>query len=171
VASAAGRRQAGVTPCRRAPTTAPPDCIFCAIVNGRAPASVVHRDEIACAFMDIRPVTPRHRLVIPIGHAQSLADLPPATGGHLFQVGQRLAAALRRSGLRCEGVNLFMADGEAAGQEVFHVHLHVVPRFASDGFGLRFGPNVSNLPTRSTLDEIAEACSGCSAVRARQRDR
>ena len=95
------------------------DCIFCAIVAGQAPASVVYHDDHCTAFLDIQPVNPGHVLVVPNDHATYLADLPPATGGHLFQVAQQLAAALRKSGLRCEGVNLFLADGKAAFQEVF----------------------------------------------------
>lgn len=132
-----------------------PDCVFCEIVAGREPASVVYRDELCTAFMDIRPVNPGHLLVIPNRHATYLADLPAETGAQLFRVAQRLAAALRRSGLRCEGVNLFLADGEVAGQEVFHVHLHVLPRFRGDGFGLRFPPGYGRRPPRPELDETA----------------
>ena len=112
-------------------------CVFCDIIAGRTSASVVHRDERCIAFMDIRPVTPGHLLVVPLAHAASLADLDPATGGHLFVVAQKVAAAIRKSGLKAEGINLYLADGEGAGQEVLHVHLHVFPRFAGDGFGLR----------------------------------
>jgi histidine triad (HIT) family protein len=78
----------------------------------------------------------------------------------MFRTAQRLAIALRASGLKCEGVNFFLADGEAAGQEVFHVHLHVIPRHAGDGFGLRFGPEYHNLPTRAELDRIADEVRG-----------
>lgn len=130
-------------------------CIFCAILAGQSPVSEVWRDEWCCAFMDIRPVTPGHTLVIPLVHAASLSDLDPEAGAHLFRVGQRVAQALRQSGLRCEGVNFFLADGVAAGQEVFHVHLHVIPRFRGDGFSLRFGPDYDRLPSRAALDEIA----------------
>ena len=115
------------------------DCIFCRILAGELPASFVYRDETCAAFMDIRPVNPGHMLVIPLTHAPYMADLDPKTAGHMMQVAHRLAAGLRGSGLRCEGVNLFMADGEAAFQEVFHAHLHVFPRYKGDGFGLRFG--------------------------------
>jgi histidine triad (HIT) family protein len=73
----------------------------------------------------------------------------------MFQAGKMLAEAVRRSGVHCEGVNLFLADGEAAGQEVFHVHLHVIPRFHGDGFGFRFAPDYFELPDRSNLDEVA----------------
>ena len=78
----------------------------------------------------------------------------------MFQVGQRIAGALRDSGLRCEGVNLFLADGEAAGQDVFHVHLHVIPRYAGDGFGFRFGPRYGHRPPRTELDAIAGRIHG-----------
>ena len=105
--------------------------------------------------MDIRPVNPGHLLVIPIEHRPSLADIDADTAGHLMKVGHRLASAVRTSGIRCEGVNLFLADGKEAMQEVFHVHLHVIPRYAGDGFGLRFGPDYDTLPPRSELDRIA----------------
>lgn len=72
------------------------------------------------------------------------------------EAAKRLTAALRASGLRCEGVNLFLADGEAAMQEIFHVHLHVFPRFAGDGFGLRFGPHYRERPEREALEAAAE---------------
>jgi histidine triad (HIT) family protein len=64
-----------------------------------------------------------------------------------------MAAALRRSGLLCEGVNMLLADGEAAMQSVFHVHLHVFPRFSGDGFGLKLGPKYFHKPSRSELEE------------------
>ena len=133
----------------------PSSCIFCDIVAGHSPASMVYRDELVCAFMDIRPVNPGHLLVIPNEHATCLADLEPATGGRMFEVGQRLAKALRASGIRCEGIDFFLADGEPAGQEVFHAHLHVVPRFAGDGFGLHYSPDYGKVHDRATLQSIA----------------
>lgn len=128
---------------------------FSRILAGEAPASFVYRDERVAAFMDIQPVTPGHVLVVPIQPAASLAELDEATAAHLFVVAKRVAAALRASGLRCEGVNLFLADGAAAGQEVFHVHLHVFPRYAGDGFGLRLPARYHHLPARAALDEAA----------------
>ncbi|MEV6235237.1 HIT domain-containing protein [Lentzea sp. NPDC051838] len=109
-------------------------CVFCAIVAGEAEASVVHADEKAVAFMDLNPVTPGHVLVVPRTHAVGLEDLDEDTGAHLWRLGHRVGRALRRSDLRCEGVNMFLADGEAAFQEIFHLHLHVFPRFPGDGF-------------------------------------
>ena len=130
-------------------------CVFCDIIQGQSPASMVYADEQAIAFMDIRPVVSGHLLVIPRVHAASLADLDVDAGAHLFRVGMKLATALRRSTLRCEGINFFLADGVAAGQDVFHVHLHILPRFQGDGFGLRFPPGYWDLPGRDTLDALS----------------
>jgi histidine triad (HIT) family protein len=129
------------------------DCVFCGIVAAIEPASVVYDDAEVLAFLDTGPINPGHLLVVPKRHASFLADLDEATGARMFQVAMRLAGALRASGLRCEGINLFLADGEAAGQEVFHVHLHVFPRFVGDGF--RIEEDLPEPPTRIELDAIA----------------
>ena len=110
------------------------ECILCRIVAGTLESSPVYEDEQVLAFMDIQPVTRGHLLVIPKAHAPYLSDLDEELGMSVFRIAQRLAGALRASGLPCEGVNLFLADGEAAFQEVFHVHLHVFPRTVGDGF-------------------------------------
>ncbi|ASU84026.1 HIT family protein [Nocardiopsis gilva YIM 90087] len=110
------------------------ECIVCEIVRGQAEASTVHEDETAVALMDIQPVTPGHLLVVPWEHVPGLDEIEETLGVHMWRVAHRLARALRRSGLRCAGINLFLADGEAAFQEVFHAHLHVFPRFANDNF-------------------------------------
>jgi histidine triad (HIT) family protein len=112
------------------------DCIFCAIVQRQAEASYVFEDDMVVAFMTLEPVSVGHVLVIPRAHLPYLADVPRDIAAHMFTVGQELAAALRRSSIPCEGVNLFYADGRAAFQEVFHAHLHVFPRTTGDGFGL-----------------------------------
>ena len=128
-------------------------CVFCGIVAGREAASVVYSDETVLALLDIRPLTAGHLLVIPRAHAPYLADLDPAVGGHMFGVAQQMAAALRRSGLPCQGVNLFLADGEAAFQEVFHAHLHVLPRNPGDGFRIHAK---WRSPSRAELDSVAD---------------
>ncbi|MBN1875394.1 MAG: HIT family protein [Anaerolineae bacterium] len=131
-------------------------CVFCRILAGELPASVIYRDKVCTAFMDIQPVNPGHVLVIPNKHAANLAELAPEDGAHIFRIAQQVAGALRKSNLKCEGVNFFLADGEAAGQEVFHIHLHVFPRYRGDGFGLRTGPHYKRRPARAELDRIAE---------------
>ncbi len=112
------------------------ECIFCAIVAGRAEASVVHEDDVAVAFMDLNPVTPGHLVVVPRAHAVGFEDLDPVTGAHVFSVGHELARAVRRSRLRSEGTNMLVCDGEVAFQTVFHFHLHVIPRYADDGWSI-----------------------------------
>ena len=133
-----------------------PDCLFCRIVVGELPASFVYRDDRCVAFMDIQPVNPGHLLVVPVKHGAYLADIDADTAAHLMRVAHGAAAALRRSGLRCEGVNFFLADGEVAMQEIFHVHLHVFPRYKHDGFGLKFSPEYhTRRPPRPELDAVA----------------
>ena len=133
----------------------PEACAFCRILKGDLPVSLVHEEDDHLVIADIQPVTPGHLLVIPRAHAPHLADLAPGMGGRLFTTAERIAAALRRTTLRCEGVTVHVADGEQAGQDVFHVHIHVIPRFAGDGFGLKLPPGYSNLPPRATLDAVA----------------
>jgi len=133
------------------------NCIFCEIVKGDSPASIVFEDQICVVFMDIQPVNHGHALVIPKVHAASLSELAPDIGGYLFQAAQRTAQAIRSSSqMRCEGINLFLADGEAAGQEVFHVHLHVIPRYSGDGFGFNFSDRYWQKPSREELDASAK---------------
>ena len=132
------------------------DCVFYDIVKGKVPASIVYADDKVMAFMDTRPVNPGHALIIPKAHASQLSELDEETGGHMFKIAMRIDEALRRSGLRCEGVTLLLADGEAAFQEIFHVHLHVIPRFRGDGFGIRFGRDYGRESDRKELNTVAD---------------
>ena len=92
-------------------------------------------------------------MVIPKAHAAFLRDLDDATWAHVCLVAKRVERAIARSGLKCEGTNLFLADGEAAFPEVFHLHLHVFPRFTGDSF--RIVADWSNHPPRAELDAVA----------------
>jgi histidine triad (HIT) family protein len=132
-------------------------CIFCDILSGLAPANFVHRDELCAAFMDIHPVNPGHVLVVPCKHAMLLPELDESSVRQMLWVAQRIDTALRASGIKCEGINLFMADGRTAGQDVMHVHLHVIPRFKGDGHQLRFSQAYFTLPSTAELGRNAEA--------------
>ncbi|GJM38731.1 MAG: HIT family protein [Acidimicrobiales bacterium] len=129
------------------------DCVFCLILAGELPASFVHEGPDVVAFMDIQPATPGHLLVIPRDHHADLSDVRPDIAAEMMIVGQRLGAAMRETTLRVDGINLFYADGEPAGQEVFHAHLHVIPRWDGDGFLIQ--PTYGELPGRSELDRNA----------------
>jgi diadenosine tetraphosphate (Ap4A) HIT family hydrolase len=109
------------------------------------------------AFLDTTPINPGHTLVVPRRHAAYLVDLEPSEGAPIWEAARIVAAGLRRSGLRCNGVNLHLADGSAAGQEVFHLHLHVIPRWRGDGAGLRRPPGFGAKAARSDLEVIARA--------------
>ena len=132
-------------------------CVFCDIVSGKAPSSKVYRDDHVIAFLDIQPINPGHLMIVPIAHVPDLAALREEDGRQLFAVAQRVTSALYRSGLRCEGVNFFLADGDVAGQEVFHVHLHLIPRYRRDGFGLKLPRRYYRRPPVRELDAAAEA--------------
>lgn len=131
------------------------DCIFCKIVAGEASSSMVFEDNACVAFLDVAPIRPGHTLVVPKDHAPRLLELDPEVGARLFRTGQKVAAALYGS-LVCDGVNVFLADGAAAGQDVFHAHLHVLPRFEGDGLGSAFRADEEKMASREELDEVAE---------------
>jgi len=133
----------------------PNDCVFCKLISGEIEVSMVYQDDRCSAFLDHQPINPGHALVVPNKHASNLAELDEEDGAQVFRVARRIAAALRNSEVKCEGVNISLADGEAAGQEVFHVHLHVFPRHVGDGFSVRFGPHYRDKPKRQELNEIA----------------
>lgn len=146
-----------------------PNTIFVEILAGRLPAAFVHRDDLVSAFMDIQPVTPGHVLVVPNVRAATLAELPPETGAQMFRIGQRVAAALREIEVACEGVNFFLADGVAAGQSVFHLHLHVFPRYAGDDFAFKLPDRYYTPPTREEIVRIGGMLAGVIAPAAAAR--
>ena len=116
------------------------ECLFCAITAGHAEASVVHEDDTVTVFMDLHPVSAGHVLVVPRAHSVGLEDLDAAVGAHVWAVGHRMARALRASQIPADGINVLLCDGEAAFQTVFHLHLHVIPRLAGDGWVLPSAP-------------------------------
>lgn len=132
-----------------------PHSVFSKILAGEMPASFVYRDEFVSAFMDIQPVNPGHTLVVPNTAVATLAELDPETGARIFRVGQRIAAAIRRTNLDCDGVNLYLADGIAAGQTVYHVHLHVLPRHPGDGFAIKLPDGYFDPPGRELIEQAA----------------
>jgi len=129
-------------------------CIFCEIVAGRAPASVVYEDDDVMAFMDLIPVTEGHLLVIPRAHYRNIFDVPPDLAARVMEIGARLAPALREA-TGCAGMNFWVANEPVAGQEVWHLHLHLIPRYAGDGFGVRFPPDYGPMASRPALDGMA----------------
>jgi len=130
------------------------NCIFCDIVRGAAEVSVCYEDPLALAFLDIQPVNPGHTLVVPREHFESLVDLPEELANHLFQVATRLGTIVRKIS-RAEGLNIVVNSGAAAGQDVFHYHVHIIPRMQGDGFDIPLPFPGASLPERNALDAYA----------------
>jgi histidine triad (HIT) family protein len=116
-----------------------PDCLFCRIVAGELPATIVDSDERTVAFMDINPATRGHALVIPRRHAADLHEIDPEDLAACAGAAQRLAARARDR-LGADGVNLLNSTGRAAWQTVFHFHVHVIPRYENDPLRLPWVP-------------------------------
>jgi histidine triad (HIT) family protein len=116
-----------------------PDCIFCKIVAGELPASIVDQDERTLAFMDIAPATRGHALVIPRAHANDLLSVEQEDLIAVFLAAQRLAGRAKDR-LGASGVNLINSCGAAAWQTVFHFHVHVIPRYEDDPLRLPWVP-------------------------------
>jgi diadenosine tetraphosphate (Ap4A) HIT family hydrolase len=132
------------------------DCIFCAIVKGEAPASLTHEDDSVIAFMDIQPITHGHMIVVPREHAVLMQDVNETAAMRAFRVARRLASLARHT-LGASGANLLVMDGEVAFQDVPHFHIHVIPRYPGDGFGLTFPKTYEQPPSRAELETVAAA--------------
>ncbi len=129
------------------------DCIFCGIVRGTQPASVVWEDELTIACVDLRQFHAGHTLVIPRQHLGDVRELDPATGAALMATVVRITRAVAAA-FPNQGLSLWHSIGEAAFQEVPHLHIHVHPRMLGDGL-LQVYPSAPALPDRSTLDGYA----------------
>ena len=141
--------------------TAPRECVFCGLVARRLPASVVLEDDEIIVLMDIQPVTAGHLMVIPTAHVSRLEDLSQEVSTLMFERARVVSIALYQSALRPQGLNLLLSDGEAAMQEIGHLHLHLIPRYEDDGFGLVM-PNINKqFPERTELDRHADAIRSC----------
>lgn len=114
------------------------NCIFCKIIKKELPAEVVYEDDHALAFLDISPISKGHTLVIPKKHFENVFDIDESSMESLYRAVRNVAPAVR-SGVEAEGVNINNNNGEAAGQEVFHYHVHIIPRHADDN--LQHWPN------------------------------
>ena len=135
-------------------TPAPVHCTFCDLIHGAAEVSVCYEDADAIAVMGIQPVNPGHVLVAPRRHYESLVDVPPQVALHLFRVAMQLAPVVRRVA-GSEDMNIVVNSGPSAGQDVFHYHVHVIPRSASDGFEIPLPFAGSPMPDRTQLDATA----------------
>jgi histidine triad (HIT) family protein len=128
-------------------------CVFCAIVAGEAPAIRIYEDDGYLAFLDIRPFTRGHTLVVPKRHTVDLTDTPSETLADMVTIGQRIAKAARATEL-ADATNVGINDGSAAFQSVLHIHLHVLPRRNGDKLSVAKGMLLRRDPDREATGKI-----------------
>ena len=128
------------------------NCIFCKIANGEIPSRTIEENEMFRVVLDVGPATKGHALILPKSHCRNLLDLPDETASEVMKMAKKVALKMKDR-LHCDGVNLVQNNEEAAGQTVFHFHMHVIPRFKDDGQVIGWKPGQ---PTAEELDAIAE---------------
>jgi histidine triad (HIT) family protein len=115
------------------------NCIFCKIVSGDIPSSVVYEDEDFKAIMDISPASRGHVIILSKKHFDDIYELDDYVAGRVLIVARRIAIAMREE-LNCEGINFLQNNGEVAGQSVFHIHFHLIPRYKDDNVQMKWTP-------------------------------
>lgn len=103
------------------------ECIFCKIVQKQAPSSIIYEDDLVMAFLDIKPASEGHTLVISKEHYEGIFDIPSELLGKVHQVAKTVATAAKQA-LNADGINIMQQNGRAANQEIFHLHVHIIPR-------------------------------------------
>jgi histidine triad (HIT) family protein len=129
-------------------------CIFCDLIRGAAEVSICYEDATAIAFLDIQPVNAGHVLVVPREHYEVLQDIPAHVGMHLYQVAARLIPSVQTASGAAD-MNIVVNSGAAAGQNVMHYHIHLIPRVPGDGFDVPLPFSGSQMPHRQQLDAMA----------------
>lgn len=126
------------------------DCIFCKIANGEIPSSTIYEDEDFRVFLDLNPAARGHALIVPKEHYADLFELDEEMAEKAFVLAKRLAGKMKAA-LDCDGFNLIQNNGEAAGQTVFHFHLHLIPRYQGDKAGIGWKPGSVSPEEREEL--------------------
>jgi len=129
-------------------------CIFCDLIRGAAEVSMCYEDSQVIAFMDIQPVNAGHVLVVPREHYEVLQDIPRDVGQHMYEVATRLIPVVQKVA-GAEDMNIVVNSGAAAGQNVFHYHIHLIPRKHGDGIDIPLPFPGSEMPNRHLLDAMA----------------
>ena len=119
------------------------DCIFCKIANGEIPSATVYEDEDFRVIMDIAPASEGHMIILPKQHAKNVFELSDEIAAKIYVLAKKLAIALKEE-LDCDGINILQNNEEAAGQTVFHLHMHVIPRYYSDEINIKWTPSESD---------------------------
>lgn len=129
-------------------------CIFCDLIRGAAEVSMVYEDSVAIAFLDIQPVNPGHVLVVPRAHYELVQDIPRRVAAHLFDVATKLIPVIQCA-VGASDLNIIVNSGAAAGQNVMHYHIHLIPRREGDGFDVPLPFSGSLMPNREQMEAMA----------------
>lgn len=128
------------------------DCIFCKIANGEIPSSTIYEDGEFRVILDLGPAAKGHALILPKEHFKDVCELDEKVAAKILPLGARLGTAMKKS-LGCAGFNLVQNNGEAAGQTVFHFHVHVIPRYEG-------GPSIASwTPGKEAPEALAETAA------------
>lgn len=128
------------------------ECIFCKIAKGEIPSATLYKDEEFRVILDLGPANKGHALILPKAHYENLYDLPDEMAAHAMILAKKIATKMKGI-LNCDGYNLVQNNGEAAGQTVFHFHMHLIPRYTDDHAGITWTPGTL---TSEDRDEILE---------------
>ena len=132
------------------------NCIFCKIANGEIPSKTLYEDDNFRVILDLGPATKGHALVLPKEHYANLYDLPEETAGEAMKLAKRMVVKMTER-LGCEGFNLVQNNGDLAGQTVFHFHMHMIPRYQTDGQKIGWKPQEIS---QEELEEIKDTIVG-----------
>ncbi|MCF0146331.1 MAG: HIT family protein [Eubacterium sp.] len=132
------------------------DCIFCKIANGEIPSSTLYEDENFRVILDLGPATKGHALILPKAHYADLTDIPDELAGKAVSVAKKVVKAMIPA-LPCDGYNVVQNNGPAAGQTVFHYHVHLIPRYENDHAGILWKPGTLSDEDREEILKKASA--------------
>ena len=128
------------------------DCIFCRIANGEIPSATVYEDSICRVILDVNPANKGHALIIPKEHFDNIYSMDAETAAKIFTIATEVAKA-QKAELNPDGLNILQNNGEAAGQTVFHFHMHLVPRYIKDNVTMTWIPGKADTEELSALSK------------------
>lgn len=130
------------------------NCIFCKIANGKIPSKTLYEDDNFRVILDISPASKGHAIILPKRHAANIYELQEDDASKIFVVAKKAAAAMEKV-LKCDGMNILQNNGETAGQSVFHLHVHLIPRYKDDNLKIKWTPgNSDDVLEDRLLEEI-----------------
>lgn len=132
------------------------NCIFCKIAAGEIPSNSIYEDEDFKVILDINPASKGHAVILPKNHAANIFELSDEDAEKIFKVAKKCSAAMMEV-LHCDGINILQNNGEAAGQTVFHLHVHLIPRYNKDGIQINWKPGTPQEDATKLAQQIKEA--------------